>query len=125
MYAGNDVAVFRLPGFPDREQLDDKAKIRIEPDSASVLRIALINSENGSDLCELKAQVQGSSAVLEAGQPCFGSEGEGAITAEMTSGTVVLKGDRLTMEASGTLSLTLADQEVEGDLSYSFNGKRQ
>lgn len=125
LFAGKDVAIFRISGLPERQELDDKAKIRIESDSPTQLRIVLINSENGSDLCELSAEVQGNSAQLDGGQPCFGAEGEGAIQAELTSGTVTLAGDRLSMTAEGTLSVALAEQELDGNLSYSFKGKRQ
>jgi hypothetical protein len=125
LFAGKDIATFRISGLPERQELDDKAKIRIESDSPTALRIALVNSENGSDLCELSAEVQGHSAVLDAGQPCFSSEGEGAIEAELSGGKLVLQGDRLSMDAEGTLSVTLAGDQLEGKLSYSFKGKRQ
>ena len=125
LFAGEDVAVFRLSGFPDREQKDPKAQIRIKKDSESQVRITLINSENGSDLCELVARVEGNAALLESAQPCFTSEEEGAIQAELTSGRAVVEGDRLTMDAEGTLFVELADQEIPGALEYSFKGRRQ
>lgn len=125
LFAGKDVAVFRISGQPERQELDDKAKIRIESDSPTQLRVVLINSTDGSDLCELSAEVRGKSAQLDGGQPCFTAEGEGAISAEMTSGTLTVSGDRLSMTAEGTLSGTLADQEFDGSLSYSFKGQRQ
>ncbi|HEU4576807.1 MAG TPA: hypothetical protein VFS67_01035 [Polyangiaceae bacterium] len=125
VFAGKDVAIFRIAGMPDRQELDDKARIRVESESPTQLRVVLINSENGSDLCELTAEIQGNSAQLDSGQPCFTAEGEGAINAELTSGTVVLSGDRLSMEAEGTLSVALAEEELQGSLSYSFKGKRQ
>ncbi len=125
LYAGDDTAIFRLTGFPEREQKDDKAKIRIEADSRSVVRITLINSEDGSDLCELTARVEGNAALLESPQPCFSSDDEGALQAELTSGRAVVSGDRLSMQAEGTLSATLADQELDGTLTYSFKGDRQ
>jgi len=37
----------------------------------------------------------------------------------------MLSGDRLSMEAEGTLSVALAEEELDGSLSYSFKGKRQ
>jgi hypothetical protein len=125
LFAGEDVAIFRLSGFPDREQKDPKAQIRLKKDSESQVRITLINSENGSDLCELVARVEGNAALLESPQPCFTSEEEGAIQAELTSGRAVVEGDRLTMEAKGTLFVELADQEIPGALEYSFEGRRQ
>lgn len=125
LFAGKDVAIFRISGQPERQELDDKAKIRIESDSPTQLRVVLINSTDGSDLCELSAEVKGNSAQIDGGQPCFTAEGEGAISAEMTSGTVTLAGDRLSMTAEGTLSGTLAEQEFDGKLSYSFKGQRQ
>lgn len=125
LFAGEDVAVFRLSGFPEREQKDPKAQIRIKKDSESQVRITLINSENGSDLCELVARVEGNAALLESPQPCFSSEEEGAIQAELTSGRAVVDGDRLTMDAEGSLFVELADQEIPGELEYSFKGRRQ
>jgi hypothetical protein len=125
LYSGKDLAIFRITGVPERQELDEHARLRIESTSATALRITLINSENGSDLCQLNAEVQGNSAQLESDQPCFTSEEEGAIQAQLTSGKVVLSGDRLRMDAEGTLSVTLGDEELEGDLSYSFKGDRQ
>lgn len=125
LYAGNDVATFRLPGLPEREQLDDKAKIRIEQASGENVRIVLVNSENGSDLCTLLARVDGNAALIEKPQPCFGSEGEGAMQAELRSGRATLDGDSLTMDAEGSLSVSLGDQDLEGELSYTFQGTRQ
>lgn len=125
LFSGEDVAIFRLSGFPDREQKDPKAQIRIKKDSETQVRITLINSENGSDLCELVARVEGNAALLESPQPCFTSEEEGAIQAELTSGKAVVDGDRLTMDAEGTLFVELADQEIPGALEYSFKGRRQ
>lgn len=125
LYAGNDVATFRLQGLPEREQLDDKAKIRIEKASGGNVRIVLVNSEDGSDLCTLLARVEGNAALIEKPQPCFGSEGEGATRAELHSGRAVLEGDALTMDAEGSLNVSLGDQDLEGELSYTFQGTRQ
>lgn len=125
LFAGEDVAVFRFTGFPEREQHDDKAKIRIERVSARSVSITLINSEDGSDLCQLAARVEGNVALIEPGQSCFGDGSEGSPEAEMTEGRAVLDGDRLDMEAAGTLSVALPDQELDGELTYSFTGQRQ
>jgi hypothetical protein len=125
LYAGDDIAVFRITGLPEREQRDDKAKIRIEPGSADNINITLINSEDGSDLCQLVARIDGHAALIETAQPCFSDGGEGSLEAELTSGRVVLEGDRLRMDAQGTLSVALPDQELDGELSYTFKGERQ
>lgn len=124
LFAGTDVAVFRLTGFPEREQRDEKAKIRIEKSSTGV-SITLINSEDGSDLCELEARVEGKAALIESAQPCFSDGGEGSVEAVLTSGRAVLNGDQLRMNAEGTLSMALPDQELEGELVYTFEGKRE
>jgi hypothetical protein len=125
LYAGVDIAVFRLSGFPEREQRDEKAKIRIEKAAAGSVSITLINSEDGSDLCELTARVDGSAALIESAQPCFSDGGEGSLEALLTSGRAVLSGDQLRMDAEGTLSVALPDQELDGELTYSFKGKRE
>jgi len=125
MYAGDDIAVFRITGLPEREQRDDKAKIRIEKNGETAVTITLINSEDGSDLCSLAARVEGNSALIESAQPCFSDGGEGSLEAELTSGRAVLAGDRLRMDAEGTLSVALPDQDLDGEMSYSFKGERQ
>ncbi len=121
LYAGKDVAIYRMSGDPDREEKDDKAKIRIAKPAAGSVRIILVNSADGSDLCELVARVEGNAAILESAQPCFTPEGE----EELTSGRAVVVGDRLEMDAEWTLSVKLPDQELDGELSYSFKGERQ
>ena len=125
LYAGADIAVFRWAGSPEQEQRDDKAKIRIEPASGGNVGITLINSEDGSDLCELLARVDGNAALIESTQPCFGDGNEGSPEAQLTSGRAVLKGDRLSMNAEGTISLALPDQELDGEITYTFEGERQ
>jgi hypothetical protein len=124
MYAGTDIAVYRSTGLPEREDRDDKAKIRIEKAAAGSVSITLINSDDGSDLCEIVARVEGNAALIESAQPCFGDGSEGN-EGELTSGRAVLEGDRLKMDAQGTLSLTLPDQELDYELTYSFKGERQ
>jgi hypothetical protein len=123
LYAGADIAVYRLSGAPESEQRDDKAKIRIDKASGGGVGITLINSDDGSDLCELMARVEGHTALIEAAQPCFGDGNEGSLQAEVTSGRAVLEGDRLKMDAEGTVAIP--DQELDGELTYSFKGERQ
>jgi hypothetical protein len=119
LYAGEDIAVYRWTGAVEQEQRDDKAKIRIEKASGGNVSITLINSADGSDLCELLARVEGNAALIESAQPCFSEE------SEVTSGRAVLEGDRLKISAQGTISLTLPDQELDGEISYTFEGERQ
>jgi hypothetical protein len=126
LYAGADVAVYRLTGYPEREEKDDKAKIRIEKPSAGNVSITLINTADGSDLCELTARVDGNAALIESAQPCFGDGSEGSLEAELTSGRAVIEGDQLKMDAEGPLSGVSPDQgEVDGQMTYSFKGERQ
>lgn len=125
LYSGEDVAVFTLPGFPEREQRDDKAKIRVEAASGDNVGLVLVNSEDGSDLCEIVARIEGNAAVIESAQPCFTAEGDGGMQAELSSGRAVFDGDRLNMDAAGVLFVNLGDQDLEGELSYTFQGVRQ
>jgi hypothetical protein len=126
LYAGADVAVYRFTGYPEREEKDDKAKIRIEKPSAGSVSITLINTADGSDLCELTARVDGNAALIESAQPCFSDGSEGSPEAELTSGRAVIEGDQLRMDAEGTLSGVSPDQrEVDGQLTYTFKGERQ
>ena len=112
LYAGADVAVYRFTGYPEREEKDDKAKIRIEKPSEGSVSITLINTADGSDLCELTARVDGNAALIESAQPCFSDGSEGSPEAELTSGRAVIEGDQLKMDAEGTLSgVSPPDQE--------------
>lgn len=124
LFAGEDIAVYRFTGFPDREERDDKAKIRIEKASGGNVSIIVINTADGSDMCELMARVDGNAALIESAQPCF-SGGEGSVQGELTSGRAVIEGDRLKMTAEGTLSLVLPDQELDGEMTYTFEGERE
>jgi hypothetical protein len=36
-----------------------------------------------------------------------------------------MEGERLTLEARGQLSLSIADRDLSGELDYSFRGKRR
>lgn len=92
LFAGDDTAVYRLTGIPEREEHDDKAKIRVEKAASGNVTITLINSTDGSDLCALVARVEGNAALIESAQPCFGDGSEGSIEAELTSGRAVLRG---------------------------------
>jgi hypothetical protein len=85
--------------------------------------IIIINSADGSDMCELVARVEGNAALIESEQPCFSSGDEGSLEAQLTSGRAVLEGDRLSMNAEGTLSVP--DQDLDGEMTYTFDGKRQ
>jgi hypothetical protein len=80
-------------------------------------------------MCQLSAHVDGNTAVLDPAQPCFASEGEdedsGGMQGELTSGRAVLEGDDLKFEAQGTLAVSFPDQELEGELTYAFKGRRQ
>jgi len=129
VFAGDDVAVYKLPGLPDRKLLDDKARIRVEKNAESAVRLTIVNSDDGSDMCQLSAHVDGNTAVLDPAQPCFASEGEdedsGGMQGELTSGRAVLEGDDLKFEAQGTLAVSFPDQELEGELTYAFKGRRQ
>lgn len=129
LFAGEDIATFRFPGQTKQRQEDPNAKIRIELGDFPTIRIVLINSDTGDDLCTLLAKVErresrGASARLRSGQPCFTAKGS-ALSAVVTSGRAVIRGDQLTVKARGDLELTGADEVQSGTLRYSFSGGRQ
>lgn len=123
-YSGTDVLTYRIENVPERSQTDDQAKIRIDEESPTEIRIVIINTATGEDMHALRALVSGNLAEIEPGQPCFAPEGQTAFAAEVMAGTALLEGDRLTLEARGELSLEIADQQVHGDLEYTFEGSR-
>ncbi len=125
MYAGIDIATFRLDGLPDRRQEDDKAKIRVEADGDDAISIVIINSDTGEDLCELSATISGKVATVTGSEPCFTNPDDDSISATISEGRATLKGDELKVTAEGTMSVNLPDQSLSGSLSYSFKGKRQ
>jgi hypothetical protein len=62
---------------------------------------------------------------LSSAEPCFTSDDDDSVSAMINTGQATLKDDRLTFRAEGELSVAVGDQTLSGDLSYSFEGKRQ
>jgi hypothetical protein len=125
MYAGTDIATFRLDGLPDRRQEDDRAKIRVEADGDDSISIVIINSDTGEDLCELSASISGKVATVTGSEPCFTNPDDDSISATITGGRATLKDDELKVTAEGTMSVNVSEQSLSGTLSYTFKGRRQ
>jgi hypothetical protein len=125
MYAGTDIATYRLDGLPDRRDEDDRAKIRVEADGDDAINIVIISSDTGEDLCELSASISGKVATLTGSSPCFTNPDDDSLSAMVTAGRATLKDDELKVTAEGTMNLNLADQSLSGTLSYTFKGRRQ
>jgi hypothetical protein len=123
-YAGEDVATYRFGGT-ERVEKDPKARTRVHDQARDSVKLTLVNSANGNDLCTLTGKLQGHTATLEAGQDCF-STAEGAVSARGTvqSGTATIKDDTLTIETTLSYEVSAEGQVQSGELSYRFEGRR-
>jgi hypothetical protein len=126
-YYGSDRLVRHFDGEADDVELDDKAHTRVEQTSTAALVISIVNSATGETICALHATVQGTTAALDAGQPCFGDDGSNAT---VTDGNARASGDRLTLDFDGKVVENGGDGDDDDDtiefhLDYHFDGRRR
>jgi hypothetical protein len=121
-YKGEDVAVVRLQGMPDKSERDPNARIQVVDGTNGAMTFTLINSANGSPLCALRGKRAGSSATVEAGQTCFA---DGAADGKVDSGSATFSGKRLTLDLKVTVTLTMPSGSISGGIDYHFDGTRR
>lgn len=124
IYRGTDWVTIDLPGFPENEQVDPKARVTLRKvNDAGLYDFTVLDTNSGAELCSVEATLTGELLAFEPGQSCFDGilgipmdttlyEGEGRVvngTLEVTLG--------VEMTVSGT------ETEISGDLSYRFEGK--
>lgn len=123
-YRGTDWVTIDLPGFPESEQVDDKARVVLGTlADEHGLTFTVLDTSSGSELCSVDGTLVNQLIVFEAGQSCF----EGILGLPMQA--VLYEGEGHLVE--GKLDVTLgieltvsgADGELTGDLAYRFEGK--
>lgn len=125
-YRGEDTAIYRMRGMPERTERDPGARTRAKSTSEGAVDFVLIDSSNGSDICTLSATFAGGVATITPGQRCFEQSGQGvSVTGNVTRGTATLDGTRLRLEASLDVEMDLGDTDLSGTLEYRFQGTRR
>lgn len=124
VYRGTDWVTIDLPGFPENEQVDEKARVTLRKvNDAGVYDFTVLDTNTGAELCSVEATLTGELLAFEPGQTCF--EGILGIPMEATlyegEGRVANGRLKVTLGVEMTVSGTQA--EVSGDLSYRFEGK--
>lgn len=124
IYRGTDWVTIDLPGFPENEQVDEKARVTLRKvNDAGLHEFTVLDTNSGAELCRVEAKLTGELLGFEPGQTCF----EGILGIPME--TTLYEGEGRI--ANGTLKVTLGvemtvsgtEAEISGDLSYRFEGK--
>jgi hypothetical protein len=125
-YRGEDVAVYKMSGLPDRTERDPKARITVKASAGTELQFVLIDSSNGKEICTLSGNLKDSVASIGSGQKCFEqSEGEASAAATVTKGSARFEKQRLVLELDMDFEMSAAGRKLTGSLDYEFDGKRQ
>jgi hypothetical protein len=121
-YFGSDRHVLRASGEPDKIELDDKARTRVEEPSPGVAVVSLVSSSDGQVICALRTKVTGNRAELEPGASCPGLFLMPPLAVE---GSAKLEGDTLEVDLEGHGEFPAGSNTVEMEVEYHFNGKRR
>lgn len=125
-YVGNDTAVYRMDGMPDRTERDPKARTLVRTPDDTTAEIVILDSSTGKEICTLEGERKGNAVTLRAGQKCFEQDGEGASSsASLKAGTAAVTADTLVVKLDMDFSLTISGSTVRGSLDYQFDGKRK
>lgn len=124
-YRGTDWVTIDLLGFPESEQVDDKARTVVTNlDDPQRFTFTVLDTNSGSELCSVNATRVNQLLVFEPGQACFTGilgipmqavlyEGEGRVE----------KGGQLDVTLGIELTVQGPEGELSGDLAYRFEGK--
>lgn len=121
-YQGEDTAIVRVTGLPENVEKDPKARITVAETGKDAVSFTLVDSGAGTPICTLTAKRTGNSAVVAAGQSCFGS---GPAAGRVERGTATFAQGRLVFDATVSLSVDLGEQQLRGTLEYHFEGKKR
>lgn len=124
-YRGTDWVTIDLLGFPESEQVDDKARTVLATlDDPQRFSFTVLDTNSGNELCSVNATRVNQLLVFEPGQACFTGilgipmqavlyEGEGRVE----------KGGQLDITLGIELTVQGPEGELSGDLAYHFEGK--
>lgn len=124
-YRGTDWVTIDLLGFPESEQVDDKARtVLANLDDPQRFSFTVLDTNSGNELCSVNGTLVNQLLVFEPGQACF----SGILGIPMQA--VLYEGEGH-VENGGELDVTLGieltvqgpEGELAGDLAYHFEGK--
>jgi hypothetical protein len=116
----------RMPdGTTDKDDLgdgkpDDDTYV-ITDDDRPEIRVKVLEDE---DHCELKATRNGAQATFTAGQSCVAKNGSDSLSLKVSSGSVALSGDEVTIDVTFATTMKVDKVTVPGTMALHFEGKR-
>lgn len=147
-YRGTDWVTISLPGLPEDEQEDDKARVIIKrvaagsvsdegdnPSASSAdgggaavaggrYSLSVIDTNSGDELCTLEGERTGSVIALPPGQTCFSGILGVPMAAKTLPGEAHIDGLTLSVEFAVELRVQTPNAALEGSLDYSFEGQK-
>ena len=144
-YRGTDWVTISLPGLPENEQEDDKARVvikrlgdpsegdaqeafgsgnRDQAPSARLFSLSVIDTNSGDELCTIQGELKESVIEFKPGQVCFSGILGVPMQAKTRAGEAHVDGSTLSAEFTVELRVKTPDTELEGTLDYSFEGER-
>lgn len=144
-YRGTDWVTISLPGLPEDEQEDDKARVIIKRVAASDegddtpassadgggaavadgrYSLSVIDTNSGDELCTLDGERTGSVIALPPGQTCFSGILGVPMAAKTLPGEAHIDGLTLSVEFAVELRVQTPNAALEGSLDYSFEGQK-
>jgi hypothetical protein len=114
----------RMPdGTTDKEsdpKPDDDTYV-IRDEDGPEIQVQVLDEE---DHCTVKAVRDGAKATVTPGQTCVSKNGSDSMSLKVSSGTVSLSGDEVTIDITFATSITADKTTVPGTLALHFTGKR-
>ena len=125
LWRGKDTTRYLIPSLPSQPMDDTNARIRVESTRNSQLKLILVDSSNEKDLCTLTAQLEGNTAKVDPGQPCFGAEeDDGNLSVRVRTGLGTLRDSTLTLDLTLDADVQTEQFRDTGTVEYHFEGKR-
>jgi hypothetical protein len=124
-YKGTDWVTITLPGFPDDEQIDDKARVVLAAlDKPTRYSFAVLDTRSGDELCKIEGTLSESIITFDEEQTCFATILGVPMQAVTSTGIATVEGDTLTVTLGVVLTVSTPNGDLTGDLDYRFEGKR-
>lgn len=124
-YKGTDWVTIALPGFPEDEQVDDKARVVLAVlDKPERYSFAVLDTRTGDELCKIVGTLSEAVITFDEEQACFAGILGVPMDANIATGIATIDGSSLTVNLGVELSVNTPNGELTGDLDYRFEGKK-
>jgi hypothetical protein len=124
-YKGTDWVTITLPGFPEDEQVDDRARVVLAVlDKPERYSFAVLDTRTGDELCKILGSRNESIITFDEDQSCFAGILGVPVEASTYNGIATIDGASLTVTLGVELTVNTPNGELSGDLDYRFEGKK-